>query len=115
MIQTKLGFHWSSTFRVEDFWKSLRRTTDIDDGRQVMAIANMTLWVRWAKNQIERDQQDEMLGKYIIEAFISRCESFSFEYEFLYQYKKGTILSYSFGSLFPSILMSMKMLGYKKH
>ena len=25
MIQTKFGFHWSSTFRGEDFWKSLRR------------------------------------------------------------------------------------------
>ena len=53
MIQTKFGFHWSSTFRGEDFWKSLRRTTD--DGRrrrrrtQVMRIAHMTLWVRWAK------------------------------------------------------------------
>jgi hypothetical protein len=51
MIQTKFGFHWSSTFRGEDFWKSLRRTTDDDDGRQVMAIAHLTLtlWVRWAK------------------------------------------------------------------
>ena len=49
MIQTKFGFHWSRTFRGEDFWKSLRRTTDDDDGRQVMAIAHMTLWVRWAK------------------------------------------------------------------
>jgi hypothetical protein len=49
MIQTKFGFHWSSTFRGEDFLKSLRRTTDDDDGRQVMAIAHMTLWVRWAK------------------------------------------------------------------
>ena len=28
MIQTKFGFHWSSTFRGGDFWKSLRRTTD---------------------------------------------------------------------------------------
>jgi hypothetical protein len=28
MIQTKFGFHWSSTFRGEDFLKSLRRTTD---------------------------------------------------------------------------------------
>jgi hypothetical protein len=27
MIQTKFGFNWSSTFRGEDFWKSLRRTT----------------------------------------------------------------------------------------
>ena len=49
MIPTNFGFHWSSTFRGEDFWKSLRRTTDDDDGRQVMAIAHMTLWVRWAK------------------------------------------------------------------
>ena len=49
MIQTKFGFHWSSTFRVEDFWKSLRRTTDDADGRQVMRIAHVTLWVRWAK------------------------------------------------------------------
>jgi hypothetical protein len=31
MIQTKFGFHWSSTFRGEDFLKSLRHTTD---GRQ---------------------------------------------------------------------------------
>jgi hypothetical protein len=28
MIQNKFGFHWSSTFRGEDFWKSLRCTTD---------------------------------------------------------------------------------------
>ena len=49
MIQTKFGFHWSSTFRGEDFWKSLRRMTD--DGRQVMRIAHMTLWVRWAKKE----------------------------------------------------------------
>jgi hypothetical protein len=57
MIQTKFGFNWSSSFRGEDFLKSLRRTTDewtdgrtegrtngrtpMDDGRQVMA--------RWAK------------------------------------------------------------------
>ena len=58
MIQTKFGFHWSSTFRGEDFWKSLRRTTDDgrttddDDGRQVMRIAHMTLWVRWAKKYL---------------------------------------------------------------
>ena len=49
MIQTKFGFHWSNTFRGEDFWKSLRLTTDDYDGRQVMAIAQMSLWVRWAK------------------------------------------------------------------
>ena len=49
MIQTQFGFHWSSTFRGEDFWKSLRRTTYDDDGRQVMRISHMTLWVRWAK------------------------------------------------------------------
>ena len=52
MIQTKFGFHWSSTFRGEDFWKSLRRTMDDDDGRQVMRIAHLTLWVRWAKKGI---------------------------------------------------------------
>jgi hypothetical protein len=50
MIQTKFGFHWTSTFRGEDFWKSLRSTTD-DDGRQVMAIAHLTLWVRWANKK----------------------------------------------------------------
>jgi len=27
MIQINFGFHWSSTFRGEDFLKSLRRTT----------------------------------------------------------------------------------------
>ncbi len=53
MIQTKFGFHWASTFRGEDFWKSLRRTTDDDDGRQVMAITHMTLWVNWAKKFVE--------------------------------------------------------------
>jgi hypothetical protein len=42
MIQTEFCFHWSSTFRGEDFLKSLRSTTDDDDGRQVMAIAHMT-------------------------------------------------------------------------
>jgi hypothetical protein len=42
MIQTKFGFHWSSTFRGEDFLKSLRRTTDDDDGHQVMVIAHLT-------------------------------------------------------------------------
>jgi hypothetical protein len=25
MIQTKFGFHWSSTFRGEDFWKNLQQ------------------------------------------------------------------------------------------
>jgi len=39
MIQTRFGFNWSSSFRGEDFWKSLRRTTD--DGRQVMAKAHL--------------------------------------------------------------------------
>ena len=38
MIQTKFGFNWSSSFRGEDFWNSLQRTTD---GRQVMAKAHM--------------------------------------------------------------------------
>ena len=46
MIQTKFGFNWSSSFRGEDFLKSLRRITDDDDGRQVMAIAHMALWAR---------------------------------------------------------------------
>jgi hypothetical protein len=32
MIQTKFGFHWFSTFRGEDFLKSLRRTTTTGDG-----------------------------------------------------------------------------------
>ena len=27
MIQTKFGFNWTGSFRGEDFWKSLRRTT----------------------------------------------------------------------------------------
>ena len=40
MIQTKFGSNWSSSFRGEDFWKSLQHTTDDDDGRQVMAIAH---------------------------------------------------------------------------
>jgi hypothetical protein len=47
MIQTKFGFHWSSTFRGEDFWKSLRRRRTPSDGNS----SHMTLWVRWAKNQ----------------------------------------------------------------
>jgi hypothetical protein len=34
MIQAKFGFNWSSSFRGEDFWKSLWRTTDgWTDGR----------------------------------------------------------------------------------
>ena len=46
MIQTKIGSNWSSSFRGEDLWKRLRRTTDDDDdGRQVMAIAHLALWV----------------------------------------------------------------------
>jgi hypothetical protein len=42
MIQAKFGLNWPSGFRGEDFLKSLQT----DDGRQVMAIAHMTLWVR---------------------------------------------------------------------
>ena len=57
MIQTKFGFHWSST--LEDFWKSLRQTTDNDDGRQVMAIAH---WVRWAKNCIFINEHQNTLN-----------------------------------------------------
>jgi hypothetical protein len=55
IFQTKLGSNWSSSFR-ENLWKILRHTTDDDDddGRQVMTIADMTLWTRWAnKNLIE--------------------------------------------------------------
>jgi hypothetical protein len=37
MIQTKFGFNWSSSFRGEDFWKSLRRTTD---GRRTPSDGN---------------------------------------------------------------------------
>jgi hypothetical protein len=48
MIQTKFGFNWSSSFR-EDLWKSLQRTTDDDDRCQVMAIAHLAFWARWAK------------------------------------------------------------------
>jgi hypothetical protein len=42
MIQAKFGLNWPSGFRGEDFFKSLQ----MDDGRQVMAIAHLTLWVR---------------------------------------------------------------------
>jgi len=42
-IPTKFGSKLSGSFRGEDFWKSLRRTTDgrTDDGRQVMAKAHL--------------------------------------------------------------------------
>ena len=43
MIQTKFGFNWSGSFRGEDFWKSLRRTTE-RDGRQVMEKAHMAFF-----------------------------------------------------------------------
>ena len=59
MIQTKFGFHWSCTFRGEDFWKSLRRMTDY--GRQVMAIAHMTLWVRWANKRKKKKIHTKLL------------------------------------------------------
>ena len=79
MIQTKFGFHWSSTFRGEDFWKSLRRTTDDDDGRQVMAIAHMTLWVRWAKKRQKRIpsfkysmSQNVFIGNVISNTYVGR-------------------------------------------
>jgi hypothetical protein len=36
MIQAKFGLNWPSSFRGEDFFKSLQT----DDGRQVMAIAH---------------------------------------------------------------------------
>jgi hypothetical protein len=40
MIQAKFGLNWPSGFRGEDFLKSLQT----DDGRQVMAIAHLTLF-----------------------------------------------------------------------
>ena len=54
MIQTKFGFHWSCTFRGEDFWKSLRRTTDDGRRRRTPSDGNSShdplgYWVRWAK------------------------------------------------------------------
>jgi hypothetical protein len=56
MIQTKFGFHWSSTFRGEYFWKSLRRTTDdgwtTDDGRRTTTM-DAKWWHRWAKNVVQ--------------------------------------------------------------
>jgi hypothetical protein len=42
MIQAKFGLNWPSGFKGEDFLTSLQT----DDGRQVMAIAHLTLWVR---------------------------------------------------------------------
>jgi hypothetical protein len=42
MIQTKFGFHWSSTFRGKDFWKSLRRTTDDRRRRRTPSDGNKT-------------------------------------------------------------------------
>ena len=65
MIQNKFGFHWSSTFRGEDFWKSLRRTMDDDNGRQVMTIAHMTLRVRWAKNVMARTRKYYLKNNYL--------------------------------------------------
>ena len=52
MIQAKFGLNWPSGFRGEDFFKSLQT----DDGRQVIAIAHLTLWVRWAKNRSIRNK-----------------------------------------------------------
>ena len=63
MIQTKFGFDWSSTFRGEDFWKSLRRMTNDDDGRQVMGIAHMTLWVRWANKKSTSYNRNKLISK----------------------------------------------------
>jgi hypothetical protein len=45
MIQTKFGFNWSSSFRGEDFWKSLRRTTDAKWWQKLTWPLG-----RWAKN-----------------------------------------------------------------
>jgi hypothetical protein len=41
MIQTKFGFHWSSTFRGEDFWKSLRRTNTT-----AVPFSPLHIWIR---------------------------------------------------------------------
>ena len=56
MIQAKFGLNWPSGFRGKDFFKSLQ----MDAGRQAMAIAHMTLWVRWAKKgqRTNNDQQN---------------------------------------------------------
>ena len=86
MIQIKFGSNWSSSFRGEDIWKSLRRTTD-DDGRQVMAIAHMTLWARWAtkilveiiaqcylrkKNHVQWKKKGQLFGHYTTSPLFSK-------------------------------------------
>jgi hypothetical protein len=61
MIQTKFGFHWSSTFRGEDFWKSLRRTTD--DGRQVMGKNDQHILQIWWKKGNNSKMGDQIYFK----------------------------------------------------
>jgi hypothetical protein len=56
-INNMFGFHWSSTFRGEDFLKSLRRTTDDDDRRQVMAIAHLKTVIYFVKLVRKRIKQ----------------------------------------------------------
>ena len=53
MIVTKFGQIWPSSFRGEDFCKSLRTT---DDGREVMRKAHLTFQVRWAKTIQDNNQ-----------------------------------------------------------
>ena len=62
MIQAKFGLNWPSGFRGEDFWKSLQT----DAGRQVMAIAHMTLWVRWANKTLLLIKQQQWLSKFCV-------------------------------------------------
>jgi hypothetical protein len=45
MIQTKFDFNWSSSFRGEDFWKSLRRTTDAKWWQKLkVTITPLPIW-----------------------------------------------------------------------
>jgi hypothetical protein len=42
MIQIKFGFNWSGSFSVEDFLKSLQRTTDDDGCQKMISTARST-------------------------------------------------------------------------
>jgi hypothetical protein len=61
MIQAKFGLNWPSGFRGEDFLKSLQT----DDGRPVMAIAHMTLWVRWVKKLAYQKQELPVVAMFV--------------------------------------------------
>jgi hypothetical protein len=58
MIQTKFGFHWSNTFRGEDFWKSLRRTTDDGRRRQTPSDGNSSPDPNWPFGSGELKKMD---------------------------------------------------------